>query len=207
MCSSDLKKMSKSLGNFFTVRDLLEQGVPGEVIRFVMLGTQYGKPMDWTERKREEAERMLDYFYEAVGDEALDADIEPDGLLVEALSRDLNTKIALDQLHGAAVSWHVLKEGREATAKKLKKSASLLGLLGMTRSEWLAEKAKGYDLSVIQTKLSRLREAAMASKDFTAVDVLKTELAEAGVEVRISKVGVELVPAVGFNPAKLEALK
>jgi cysteinyl-tRNA synthetase len=51
------KKMSKSLGNFFTVRDLLEQGVPGEVIRFVMLSTHYSKPMDWTEKKREEAER------------------------------------------------------------------------------------------------------------------------------------------------------
>ncbi|WP_295314142.1 cysteine--tRNA ligase, partial [Roseobacter sp.] len=45
------KKMSKSLGNFFTVRDLLEQGVPGEVIRFVMLSTHYRKPMDWTEKK------------------------------------------------------------------------------------------------------------------------------------------------------------
>jgi cysteinyl-tRNA synthetase len=50
------KKMSKSLGNFFTVRDLLDQGVPGEVIRFVMLSTHYRKPMDWTEKKREEAE-------------------------------------------------------------------------------------------------------------------------------------------------------
>ena len=46
------KKMSKSLGNFFTVRDLLDQGVPGEVIRFVMLATHYRKPMDWTEKKR-----------------------------------------------------------------------------------------------------------------------------------------------------------
>ena len=45
------KKMSKSLGNFFTVRDLLDQGVPGEVIRFVMLATHYRKPMDWTEEK------------------------------------------------------------------------------------------------------------------------------------------------------------
>jgi cysteinyl-tRNA synthetase len=51
------KKMSKSLGNFFTVRDLLDQGVPGEVIRFVMLSTHYSKPMDWTEKKREEAEK------------------------------------------------------------------------------------------------------------------------------------------------------
>jgi cysteinyl-tRNA synthetase len=53
------KKMSKSLGNFFTVRDLLDQGVSGEVIRFVMLSTHYRKPMDWTEAKRQEAEKLL----------------------------------------------------------------------------------------------------------------------------------------------------
>ncbi|MEM6341676.1 MAG: cysteine--tRNA ligase, partial [Pseudomonadota bacterium] len=57
------KKMSKSLGNFFTVRDLLDQGVPGEVIRFVMLSTHYRKPMDWTEKKREEAEATLRKWY------------------------------------------------------------------------------------------------------------------------------------------------
>ena len=50
------KKMSKSLGNFFTVRDLLGQGVPGEVIRMVYLGTHYGKPMDWTQDKADDAE-------------------------------------------------------------------------------------------------------------------------------------------------------
>ena len=53
------KKMSKSLGNFFTVRDLLDRGVPGEVIRFVMLSTHYRKPMDWTEAKAQEAEAVL----------------------------------------------------------------------------------------------------------------------------------------------------
>uniref|UniRef100_UPI00261A8618 cysteine--tRNA ligase n=1 Tax=uncultured Ruegeria sp. TaxID=259304 RepID=UPI00261A8618 len=53
------KKMSKSLGNFFTVHDLLEQGVPGEVIRFVFLQTHYRKPMDWTEKKAREAEATL----------------------------------------------------------------------------------------------------------------------------------------------------
>ena len=57
------KKMSKSLGNFFTVRDLLDQGVPGEVIRFVLLSTHYRKPMDWTEKKREEAEATLRKWY------------------------------------------------------------------------------------------------------------------------------------------------
>ena len=56
------KKMSKSLGNFFSVRDLLDQGVPGPVIRFVMLSTHYRKPMDWTEKKRREAADTLDYW-------------------------------------------------------------------------------------------------------------------------------------------------
>ena len=54
------KKMSKSLGNFFTVRDLLEQGVPGEVIRFVFLQTHYRKPMDWTQKKAKEAKVTLE---------------------------------------------------------------------------------------------------------------------------------------------------
>ena len=49
------EKMSKSLGNFFTVRDLLDRGIPGEVIRFVLLSTHYRQPMDFTEAKVEEA--------------------------------------------------------------------------------------------------------------------------------------------------------
>ncbi len=53
------KKMSKSLGNFFTVRDLLDKGIPGEVIRFVLLSTHYSKPMDFTMEKAEQAEATL----------------------------------------------------------------------------------------------------------------------------------------------------
>ena len=57
------KKMSKSLGNFFTIRDLLDQGIPGEVIRLVMLGTHYSKTMDWTETRKVEAEGTLRKWY------------------------------------------------------------------------------------------------------------------------------------------------
>ncbi|HSG55187.1 MAG TPA: cysteine--tRNA ligase, partial [Paracoccaceae bacterium] len=57
------KKMSKSLGNFFTVRDLLDQGVPGEVIRYVFLMTHYRKPMDWTAEKAAQAEATLRKWY------------------------------------------------------------------------------------------------------------------------------------------------
>ncbi|WP_170413547.1 cysteine--tRNA ligase [Ruegeria atlantica] len=91
------KKMSKSLGNFFTVHDLLEQGVPGEVIRFVFLQTHYRKPMDWTEKKAREAEATLRKW------RALTAGIEPAAsaapAVVAALGDDLNTAGAIAELH------------------------------------------------------------------------------------------------------------
>ena len=59
MLQVDGKKMSKSLGNFFTVRDLLDQGYAGEVIRFVFLSTHYSKPMDWNASKALEATSIL----------------------------------------------------------------------------------------------------------------------------------------------------
>jgi cysteinyl-tRNA synthetase len=87
------KKMSKSLGNFFTVRDLLDQGVPGEVIRFVLLGTHYRKPMDWTEAKAERARETLRKWSLAVVGKS---EGKVDGDVIEALSDDLNTSFALD---------------------------------------------------------------------------------------------------------------
>ncbi|MGB0440925.1 MAG: cysteine--tRNA ligase, partial [Paracoccaceae bacterium] len=93
------KKMSKSLGNFFTIRDLLDQGVPGEVIRFVMLMTHYRKPMDWTQDKAHEAEAALRKWHGLVAG-VTPGDI-PQGVL-EALSDDLNTAGALSVLHRLA---------------------------------------------------------------------------------------------------------
>ncbi|MCY4167814.1 MAG: cysteine--tRNA ligase, partial [Rhodobacter sp.] len=57
------RKMAKSAGNFHTVRDLLDEGIPGEVIRLVFLSTHYRKPMDWSEQKRREAEATLRKWY------------------------------------------------------------------------------------------------------------------------------------------------
>jgi len=201
------KKMSKSLGNFFTVHDLLEQGYPGEVIRFVFLSTHYRKPMDWTEAKAREAFDMLNYYYEAVGDVPLDLSLKPDDLLVKALANDLNTWEAGQQLHGAAVAQHAMSGWSEERALKLKRSAHLLGLLSMTETEWKQSIRRGADLNKIGEHLFGLRQTAMETKDFSEVDRLKSALIEAGVEVRMSKEGVELVPGAGFDPAKLEGLE
>ena len=91
------KKMSKSLGNFFTVRDLLDQGWPGEVIRFVMLSTHYRKPMDWTERKASDARRALAGFWRAT-DGVMTSDVAP-GDFVNLLANDLNTPAAISKLY------------------------------------------------------------------------------------------------------------
>ncbi|UWQ94301.1 cysteine--tRNA ligase [Rhodobacteraceae bacterium M385] len=180
------KKMSKSLGNFFTVRDLLDSGVPGEVIRFVMLSTHYGKPMDWTEKKRVEAEKTLRKWYEAAT--AGDAVSE---VIVAALADDLNTHQALTEMY-------------KLSGADLGSALSLMGLWEGKVPDWAS--AADVDLSELVTRLTQARATAMETKDFAPVDALKSALTAAGVEVRMSKAGVDLVPGPDFDPTKLEGL-
>jgi cysteinyl-tRNA synthetase len=185
------KKMSKSLGNFFTIRDLLSQGVPGEVIRFVFLSTHYRKPMDWTEKKREEAEATL-RKWRALTDGAAAGQVSPE--IIDALSDDLNTAGAISILH---------KLAGDGDAVGLLAGAQMIGLLTDDLGGW---DRVSVDLSTYADRLASLRETAMQTKDFSAVDAMKTALTEAGVEVRMSKAGVELVPGTGFDAAKLEGV-
>ena len=188
------KKMSKSLGNFFTVRDLLDQGIPGEVIRFVFLMTHYRSPMDWTAEKARQAEATLRKFY-ALASEALDNEVPYVGV-ENALADDLNTSQAIHELHQLA---------HAGDGPSLRSSLRLLGFMDEGVPDWA--KAPMVNLSAQTEHFSNLRAAAMASKDFSAVDALKSALIAAGVEVRMSKAGVELVPGPDFDPAKLEALQ
>ncbi len=187
------RKMSKSLGNFFTVRDLLDQGVPGEVIRFVFLSTHYRKPMDWTEAKRRDAEAVLRKWYRVAGEGAPGAVPQP---VIAALSDDLNTHGALTEAHRIAA---------EGDGPGLRATLALLGLMGAAVPDWAAEGCG--PLAALAEKLVSLRAAAMDSKDFSEVDRMKAALVDAGVEVRMSKAGVELLPAEGYDPAKLEAIR
>ncbi|MDG2406961.1 MAG: class I tRNA ligase family protein, partial [Paracoccaceae bacterium] len=187
------KKMSKSLGNFFTVRDLLDQGVPGEVIRFVFLSTHYGKPMDWTAQKAKDAEKTLRKW------RSLSAGIEPAYRtapeVLKCLADDLNTAGAIAVLH---------KFAAQGDAESLVVGAGMLGLLLADMGAWT--EAKGVDLTVYGTALEVARAAAIQTKDFSYVDQIKSMLMTAGVEVRMSKAGVDLLPSAGFDAAKLEPL-
>jgi cysteinyl-tRNA synthetase len=185
------KKMSKSLGNFFSVRDLLDKGVPGEVMRMVFLGTHYSKPMDWTAEKAAQAQAALRKWRGLVA--GIEPAPSPLPSVVSALSDDLNTAGALAELHAVAA---------RGDYAGLLASAQFMGLLGTGQGAWLA----AVDLSTWADQLAALRAEAMASKDFAALDALKAELVAAGVDVRMSKTGVDLTPGAGFDAAKLQAL-
>ena len=187
------KKMSKSLGNFFTVRDLLDQGVPGEVIRFVFLSTHYRKPMDWTEKKRAEAEKTLRKWYAQAAEAPSDS--EAPQQFVDLLADDLNTHAALAECHQFSHAGDVVA---------LHGALGLLGLIGDEVPGWA--QAETVDLAAFETQLGAARATAMQTKDFSEVDRIKSALVGAGVAVQMSKDGVKLVAPPGFDPASLEGI-
>jgi len=193
------KKMSKSLGNFFTVRDLLDQGVPGEVIRFVFLSTHYGKPMDWTQKKVDEAKRALTKWRQQTSG-VIAGDVNEE--VEAALADDLNTARAISELHQLSLAGDVTG---------LLKSANVLGLLTPELSGWEnAGMFSGPDLTKlhdVEKWLLHARSEAMDSKDFAKVDRYKAALLNAGVEVRMNKAGVEFVRKEEFDSDRLWSIE
>ncbi|MFM2355943.1 MAG: hypothetical protein RLZZ528_1679 [Pseudomonadota bacterium] len=188
------KKMSKSLGNFFTVRDLLDKGIPGEVIRFVMLSTHYSKPMDWTAEKAKLARRTLAKWYGQAAQAS--AGCTPFDRAVAALADDLNT-------HGALAECHALSGADDFAG--LRGTMELLGFFDGGAPSWVA--AAEPNLGAFADLLRKAREAAMTNKNFAEVDRLKAAFIAAGVEVRMTRTEVELVAGEDFDPTKLESLK
>ena len=179
------KKMSKSLGNFFTVRDLLDQGVPGEVIRLVFLMTHYRSPMDWRAEKARQAEATLRKWRAATASVAAS---EPLPGVMEALADDLNTAGALAALHAAAA------EGNWAGVKA---SAALLGLLedymgecgsppelaGM--GEWSRTAYGSPEVHRLVTSILEKWIAARNRRDFVLADRIRDKAAEYGLRLWI----------------------
>jgi cysteinyl-tRNA synthetase len=183
------EKMSKSLGNFITIRQLLNDW-PGEVLRLNMLKTHYRSPTDWTLKGVEESKKVLDSWYDVVGDDTK-ALGKPDEEVSAQLGDDLNTSGAITRLHAIAA-------GRAGTSgqaqidikQKLKASAMLLGLLGQTKTEYLASNPKMVEVNKETVNaLIADRTAARGRKDFKESDRIRDELASMGVVIKDSKEG------------------
>ena len=169
------EKMSKSLGNFFTVRDILEN-YAGEVIRLVFLSTHYRQPIDWTDNSPKQAKATLDRFYKAI--EFANDKSEVSQPVIEALEDDLNTPLAISQLHELANT--VFKTtGVEQinAANTLKASGQFLGLLCTDPKVWFQG---DIDTAAID-KLVQARIEAKKNKDFAEADRIRSKLLEQGI--------------------------
>jgi cysteinyl-tRNA synthetase len=176
-------KMSKSLGNFVTIRDLLADW-PGEVLRLNMLKAHYRSPIDWTLKGLEESAKTLDDWYWVAAD--LQAEL-PSEAVIQALSEDLNTPQMIAALHGLRNS---AASGNERDRNQFAGSLRFLGFLSESVAEWKGRKqqASGVDAKQIDALISD-RAAARARKDFKESDRIRDQLAAMGVVIKDSKEG------------------
>jgi cysteinyl-tRNA synthetase len=155
------EKMSKSLGNIVTPNDLLAAGHRGEMLRLALLSAHYRQPLPWTEALVSQAKATLDGLYRKGGGAETG---EVDKGVLEALSDDLNTPLALSRLSTL--------EG-----DTLKASAQLLGLLETSTDEWFQGDA---DASAIEARIGE-RAEAKKNRDFAAADRIRDELKADGI--------------------------
>jgi cysteinyl-tRNA synthetase len=184
------EKMSKSLGNFFTIRELLDAETfgghkwSGEVLRLAMLATHYRQPFDFTQRALDEAQKVEKNWRRIL--EASDW-IEggaPDPQFLEALGNDLNTPAAMAVLHELASEAKTNRESR----RRFLNSAQLVGLL-LTERHFAGENNfVSLDAAKIES-LIEARTAARVRKDFSESDRIRDELTNMGVLIKDSKEG------------------
>ena len=180
------EKMSKSLGNFVTIRDALAE-TPGEVIRLALLSTHYRHPLDWTADGIEKARLSTDKFYNAlrkagVEDGAADDNVDPE--VEAALCDDLNTPKALAVLHRLAGDLN-RAGGEPAKARAcaaLRGSGALLGLLQADPEAWFRGAGQEGGMSDVEIQaLIAVRATARAQRDFAEADRIRAAMAAEGI--------------------------
>ncbi|MBV9784391.1 MAG: cysteine--tRNA ligase [Acidisphaera sp.] len=173
------EKMSKSLGNFVTLRDVLAAG-EGEAVRLLLLKTHYRSPLDFSWAALSEAQRELDRLYRGV-EAAPDAEAETPDEMVEALCDDLNTPRALAYLYALAAG---ARAGNHRTAGRLRGAGALLGLLQADPARRLQEieqlNARGVTRADIEALIEQ-RTSARLTRDFARADAIRAELAGHGI--------------------------
>ena len=182
----DGEKMSKSLGNVRSVRDLL-QHYRGEVLRLALLTAHYRSPLNFSVDLLEQAGQTLDSFYSTLRGVG---EVEPRGEVdvtdepaFAALEDDLNTPQALAELHALAKALHKASASDKPVLKsRFLAVADMLGILQSTPSDWLqAEAAAGdLDAEAIDTLIEQ-RRSAKRERDYARADAIREQLSAAGI--------------------------
>ena len=166
-------KMSKSEGNFITVRDALEK-FDGEVIRYSLISGHYRSPIDFSFEGLKEAQVSLDRLYRSI--ESIENKDNIDDEFNSILCKDLNTPAALSRMHELAKESN---RGSISAGQKLKSSGRLLGLLNKDSTNWF--KAKIGNNENFITKLIDDRNNARLKKDFELADSIREQLSSMGI--------------------------
>ncbi|MDR6769973.1 cysteine--tRNA ligase [Azospirillum sp. BE72] len=179
------EKMSKSLGNFFTVHDLLDE-FPGEAIRLTLLSAHYRQPLDFTREGIRQAKGTLDRWYQALRGEpaAMPGELPFD--VLAALEDDLNSPLAIAHLHELATAVNKAKSDAEKAAAKgaLLSAGQQLGLLQQDPEAWFRWAPTGGAEGLSDTDVEQLiadRKAARAAKNFAEADRIRKDLADKGI--------------------------
>jgi cysteinyl-tRNA synthetase len=167
------EKMSKSLGNFITVHDLLEKGVKGEVIRLALMSARYNEPFDWSQKLLDDSEKMLNRLYRKSPESRVQSPVNAE--ILEALRDDLNTPKALAILQ-------TLED------EALLASANFLGLLQQTPDGWFKGDSAGEDTLWIEVQIEA-RNAAKKARDFAQADSIRDLLKAKGIILEDSASG------------------
>ncbi|WHI46537.1 cysteine--tRNA ligase [Microbulbifer sp. VAAF005] len=190
------EKMSKSLGNFRMVKDLLSQ-YPGEVLRFALLSAHYRSELNFSADLLDQAWRTLDTLYGALREteavEAEAADLNGTAF-IKALEDDLNTPIAISELHQIARDLNKADEVDKARLKGLLLAAAdMLGILQQDPEAWFKQ-ARGGDEGISAEEVEALIEERAQSKknrDFARADEIREELKSKGVVLEDSREGTK----------------
>ncbi|AQT05029.1 MULTISPECIES: cysteine--tRNA ligase [Acetobacter] len=176
------EKMSKSLGNFLTIRDVLQQA-PAEALRLLLLGAHYRSTLNYTQAGLQEARKVLDRFYRALAAGPV-PDVAAPETVLRALAEDLNTPMAIAELHvlaGQALA------GDRTAAGALKAGAGLLGLLQEDPEKWFKGDHSDEDAQI--DALIAERTAAKKARDFARADALRDQLQGQGIVLEDTKDG------------------
>ena len=190
MLMVDGVKMSKSLGNFYTIDQILEK-TPAEALRLLFLMTHYHQPFNFTFEGLNQAKQTLDKFYNALlkvkNIETVKA--APEEKLVVALADDLNTPLAISYLHEAINRLNKAEQKEEKQHEKsvLMADAYMLGLLYNDPEKWF--KGENDDEATYIEEQIRLRAEAKKNKDWATADAIRNNLKEKGIVVEDSPTG------------------
>jgi len=192
----DGEKMSKSLGNFHTVRDLLTK-YRGEVLRFALLSAHYRSPLNFSPELLDQAEATLGSLYSTlreVRDIELDVDVPlADEPFYQALNDDLNTPVAIAEIHSLAGQLHKASAGEKPALKaRILAAGNLLGILEQDPEAWL-QGGVGEDAisgDAIEALIAE-RHQAKLDKHYGRADEIRQELLAQGVVLEDSREGTQ----------------